>query len=185
VNFTSLPVRDAWLIGLDVREDNRGFFARVFCQDEFACHQCETRVVQVNNSWSKDKATLRGMHYQLPPKQETKVIRCISGSVFDVVLDLRSASPTFGRWHSEVLSADNRKMMYVPRGCAHGFFTLEPQSEIIYLVSEAYAPECERGVRWNDPKFAIAWPDEPRFMSEKDATYPYFDVSYHLSENMG
>lgn len=179
--FNSTPLKDAYLIELEKREDERGFFARLFCTDEFSKHQLEHAFVQANNSLSKEKGTLRGMHYQLEPKAETKLVRCVKGSFYDVILDLRPESDTFGKSFGAVLSADNRCMMYVPRGFAHGFLTLERDAEVLYLVSTTYSKELERGVRWDDPYFKIDWPCAPTVISEKDRCLRDFDPFYHLS----
>lgn len=175
--FNETPVRDAYLIELDKRGDDRGFFARVFCRNEFSEHGLTSGFVQVNNSLSATPGTLRGMHYQLPPHAETKLVRCIRGRLHDVVLDLRRDSPTFGQSFGAELSADNRRMLYVPKGCAHGFITLDADTEALYFVDAFYAPEAERGVRWNDPAFAIHWPREPAVISEKDQAHPDFETS--------
>jgi len=170
--FESTPLQGACVIELEKRGDERGFFARVFCEKEFAAQGLVTRFVQINNSLSADVGTLRGMHYQLPPASETKLVRCIRGSLWDCIVDLRPDSPTFKRWFGAELSAENRRMMYVPKGFAHGFITLEPDTEAFYLVDEFYAPELERGLRWNDPAIGIEWPAEPRVISEKDRNHP-------------
>jgi dTDP-4-dehydrorhamnose 3,5-epimerase len=180
--YTETPVQGAYLIDLEKRGDERGFFARVFCEREFADHQLATRFVQANNSVSAQRGTLRGMHYQLAPKAETKLVRCIEGELFDVVLDLRPDSSTFGKSFGASLSAENRRMMYVPKGCAHGFVTLADTTEALYFVDEFYAPEQERGVRWNDPRFAIEWPMAPVVISDKDAQWPLFDAAWHLGK---
>lgn len=172
--ITPAPLKGAFLIDLEKRSDERGFFARLFCAEEFAKHGLDTRFVQANNSASVHKGTLRGMHYQLSPKAETKLVRCIKGSLYDVILDLREDSETFGKSFGAVLSADNRRMMYVPKGFAHGFLTLEDDSEVLYLVSEFYSKELERGVRWNDPSFNIRWPEPPVVVSERDNAHPNF-----------
>jgi dTDP-4-dehydrorhamnose 3,5-epimerase len=181
VRFTETTVPGAYVIDLEKREDERGFFARFFCEREFGDQGLETRFVQINNSLSRDQGTLRGLHYQLQPAAEVKVLRVLDGAVWDVVLDLREGSPTFGRWYGDELTADNRRMMYVPRGFAHGFVTLVPDTEVLYLVSAAFSPELERGVRWNDPRFAIEWPVEPTVISEKDRSHPDFDPTTHLA----
>ncbi|MEF0941583.1 dTDP-4-dehydrorhamnose 3,5-epimerase [Rhizobium sp. BR 362] len=167
------------VIDLDVKGDDRGFFARVFCDDEFRRACLPLDIVQVNTTWSARAGTLRGMHYQLQPAAEIKVVRCVRGAIWDCILDLRPDSKTFGRWFGEVLSAQNRRMMYVPKGCAHGLITLTDDVEIFYFMGAAYAPEYERGVRWNDPYFAIAWPSQPIELSEKDAAWPAFDPVFH------
>ena len=181
MQFHETPLAGAYLIDLERRGDERGFFARAFCAKEFAAHGLATHFVQVNNSLSATKGTLRGMHYQLAPKAETKLVRCIRGALFDVILDLRRGSPTFGRSFGAELTADNRRMMYVPRGFAHGFVTLVDDTEVLYFVDAFYAPERERGVRWNDPRFGIGWPIPPAVLSEKDQKLPDFDPAWHLA----
>jgi dTDP-4-dehydrorhamnose 3,5-epimerase len=180
VKFHETPLAGATLIELEKHGDDRGFFARVYCREEFAAHGLVTEFVQVNNSLSAQKGTLRGMHYQLAPHGETKVVRCIRGALFDAILDLRPDSKTFGQWYGVELSAENRKMLYVPRGFAHGFMTLTDDTEAFYFVDNTYAPDAERGVRWNDPKFGIEWPLEPVVLSEKDQKHPDFDPAFHL-----
>jgi len=178
--FTETLIPGAFLIDLEKRGDDRGFFARAFCENEFAGHQLVTRFVQVNNSLSAQKGTLRGMHYQLAPKAETKLVRCIRGALYDLILDLRPGSSTFGQSFGAELSADNRRMMYVPKGFGHGFLTLTDDAEAFYFVDEFYAPECERGVRWNDPRFNLSWPLAPVVLSDKDANQRDFDPTWHL-----
>jgi len=178
--FTETPLTGAFLIDLEKRGDERGFFARAFCEREFAEHGLPSRFVQVNNSLSAQKGTLRGMHYQLAPKAETKLVRCIRGALFDVLLDLRADSPTFGQSFGAELSAENRRMMVVPKGFAHGFITLADDTEAFYFVDEFYAPELERGVRWDDPRFAISWPLAPVVLSDKDRAHRDFDPAWHL-----
>jgi dTDP-4-dehydrorhamnose 3,5-epimerase len=179
--FTETPLLGAYLIDLEKRGDDRGFFARAFCVREFAGQKLATTMTQANNSLSTEKGTLRGMHYQLAPKAETKVVRCIRGALYDVILDLRSGSPTFGQSFGADLTAENRRMMYVPKGFAHGFITLADDTEAYYLVDEFYAPECERGIRWNDSRFSIRWPVQPVVISEKDQHYGDFDPAWHLT----
>lgn len=181
MKFTQTPLAGAYLVDLEKRGDERGFFARFFCEKEFAAQGLETRFVQINNSLSAEAGTLRGMHYQQAPAAEVKLVRCLKGALWDAILDLRPNSSTFGQWFGAELSGENRRMMYVPRGFAHGFLTVQSDTEALYLVSAFYAPEAERGVRWNDPHFAIAWPAEPRVISEKDAGQRDFDPDYHLS----
>ncbi|MCX7632622.1 MAG: dTDP-4-dehydrorhamnose 3,5-epimerase [Turneriella sp.] len=182
MKFHPTPLKDAFIIELEKRGDERGFFARAFCVKEFDAHGIDRNVVQINNSLSVQKYTLRGMHYQLPPHAETKIVRCIRGALYDVILDLREDSPTFGQWFAAELSAENRNMMVVPKGFAHGFLTLEDNTEALYLVTEFYAPQAERGLRYNDPRFGIKWPHEPAVISDKDRTWPDFDPQYHLGK---
>ncbi len=169
--FEQLRVRGSYLITPEKREDERGFFARLFCEREFAAHHLETQFIQVNNSASTHKGTLRGLHYQLAPMEEVKLVRCVKGAIWDVVLDLRPESETFGVWAAEELNEENRKMLYIPKGCAHGFLTLTDHSEMIYLVSEHYSSKLERGIRWDDPRFEIAWPFIPNVISERDRAH--------------
>ncbi|MEM1445449.1 MAG: dTDP-4-dehydrorhamnose 3,5-epimerase [Planctomycetota bacterium] len=183
MKFTPTPLKDAFVIDLEKRGDERGFFARVFCEKEFREAGCPDHFVQVNNSSSADVGTLRGMHYQLGADYaETKVVRCIKGALWDCIIDLRPDSPTFKQWFGETLSAENRKMMMVPRGFAHGFITLEPDTEAFYFVDNFYAPDAERGLRYNDPAFNIQWPTEPKVLSEKDTNWPDFDPKFHLGQ---
>ncbi len=181
MQFNQTPLPGAYLIDLEKRGDERGFFARLFCAQEFTLHALESRFIQANDSLSIHKGTLRGMHYQLEPMAETKLVRCLSGSLYDVILDLRPTSPTFAQSFGAVLSAENRQMMYVPKGFAHGFLTLEDRTEVIYFVSQCYSKELERGIRWNDPRFSIQWPAVPTVISERDAKHPEFEVAYHLA----
>jgi dTDP-4-dehydrorhamnose 3,5-epimerase len=180
MRFTPTPLGGAYVIDLDLRGDARGFFARAFCEREFAEVGLETRFVQMNNSLSAQRGTLRGMHYQLAPAAEVKLVRCIKGALWDAIIDLRPGSASFGRWFGAELSADNRRMLYAPRGFAHGFVTLADDTEAFYLVSDFYAPERERGVRWNDPRFAIDWPLAPSVISDKDRDRPDFDPAINL-----
>jgi dTDP-4-dehydrorhamnose 3,5-epimerase len=179
--FNETPLAGAYLIEIEKRGDERGFFARAFCEREFAGFGLETRIVQANNSVSARKGTLRGMHYQLSPKAETKFVRCIRGALYDIVVDLRLGSSTFGHSFGVDLTADNRLMLYVPKGFAHGFITLTDDTEAFYFINEFYAPEYERGIRWNDPEFAIQWPIQPIVISEKDQNYRDFDPAWHLA----
>lgn len=172
MKFHDTPLEGARMIELEKRGDERGFFARYFCEREFAVAGLETRFVQINNSLSARKGTLRGLHYQLPPAAEVKVVRCMRGALWDVIVDLRPDSPTFKKWFGRELTADNRLMMYVPRGFAHAILTLTDDAEALYLVSAFYAPELERGLRWNDPAIAIEWPIGPVEISAKDAKWP-------------
>lgn len=177
--FTEAPVAGVYLIDLEKRGDDRGFFARVFCRNEFIAKGLSPDMVQINTSLSVQKGILRGMHYQLAPGAEVKVVRCIRGALYDVVLDLRPDSLTFGKSFGAELSAENRTMMYVPKGCAHGFITLAENTEAFYLVDNVYAPDLERGVRYNDPRFGIVWPATPTEISQKDQNWPDFDPQWH------
>lgn len=177
--FHATPLAGARLIELQKLGDERGFFARAYCAQEFEKAGLETAFVQANNSFTAARGTLRGLHYQLPPAAEVKMVRCIRGSFYDVILDLRPDSSTFGRSFGTELSAENRLMMYVPRGFAHALLTLEDDTEAFYFASSAYAPERERGIRWNDPRFSIEWPIVPVEISAKDAAWPDFDGTFH------
>lgn len=181
MKFNPTPLTGACLIDLEKKGDDRGFFARAFCENEFSERGLIRHFCQVNNSLSAQKGTLRGMHYQLPPKAETKVVRCIRGALFDMILDLRDGSPTFGQSFGAELSAENRQMMYVPKGFAHGFLTLVDDTEAFYFVDEFYAPEYERCIRYNDPKFELKWPAAPTVVSDKDKSQPDFDPAWHLA----
>jgi dTDP-4-dehydrorhamnose 3,5-epimerase len=181
--FNPVPLAGAYLINLDKKSDERGFFARAFCEQEFGQHGLVGHFCQVNNSLSKQKGTLRGMHYQLAPKAETKVVRCLRGALYDVILDIRKSSPTFGKSFGAELTAENRQMMYVPKGFAHGFITLTDNTEAMYFVDEFYSPEHERGIRYDDPKFELQWPAVPSVISEKDKANRIFDPAWHLGDN--
>lgn len=184
MKFIKTPLEGAYTIELDRIGDDRGFFARFFCTKEFSNAGLIDSFVQINNSLTKDKGTLRGMHYQLPPAAEVKVVRCIQGALFDVIVDLRPTSATFCKWYGDTLTAENRRMMYVPQGFAHGFITLEENTEAFYLAGAAYAQEQERGLRYNDPQFKIEWPVEPLVISDKDANWPDYDPEWHGVELM-
>lgn len=154
--------------------DQRGFFARTYCEREFESHKLNSHFVQCNISFNKLRGTLRGMHFQTRPHEEAKLIRCTRGAIYDVIIDLRPESATFKQYFSAVLSAENGKMLYVPGGFAHGFQTLEDNAEVFYQMSQFYAPEHARGVRWNDPAFGIAWPADERIILDRDKSYPDF-----------
>ncbi|MBS7455654.1 dTDP-4-dehydrorhamnose 3,5-epimerase [Coralloluteibacterium stylophorae] len=176
MRFEPIALADACTIDLERRGDDRGFFARAFCEDEFAAMGLHSHFAQINNSLSVRAGTLRGMHFQLPPAAEVKVVRCIRGSLWDCIVDLRPGSPSYLQWAGVELSAGNRRMLYVPRGFAHGFITLEDDTEALYLVSDRYAPDRERGLRWNDPRLGIRWPRAPVEISAKDAAWSDFDA---------
>ena len=175
--FRSTNLAGAFVIELQEHTDERGFFARSWCSDEFKAHGLNPRLVQCNISFNKAKGTLRGMHYQGEPFAEAKLVRCTRGSLFDVAIDLRPASPTYGSVFSEVLSEDNRFAMYIPEGCAHGFQTLEDDTEIFYQMSEFYSPQHQTGVRYDDPAFRIRWPLANPIMNDRDRTLPRFTKS--------
>jgi dTDP-4-dehydrorhamnose 3,5-epimerase len=179
MKFHSTPLERARIIELEKLVDERGFFARYFCEEQFAANGLETRFVQINNSRTSRKGTLRGFHYQLPPAAEVKVVRCIRGAMWDVIVDLRPDSTTFKKWFGLELSAENRLMMYVPRGFAHAIMTLTDDAEVLYLVSAFYGPEHERGLRWNDPAIGVEWPFAPVEISAKDAAWPDLDPQFH------
>ncbi len=171
---TKLP--GVFEIHLDPAVDARGFFARSWCQKEFEEHGLKSNLVQCSVSVNSRTGTLRGMHYQAAPFAEAKVVRCTAGAIYDVVLDLRGESPAFKHWFTTMLSAENRRSLYIPEGCAHGFLTLTDESEVLYQMSEFYHPEASRGVRWNDPAFQITWPAKVEVISERDRTYPDFET---------
>jgi dTDP-4-dehydrorhamnose 3,5-epimerase len=162
-------------IQIELKCDERGFFARSWCQQEFESNGLNSRLVQCNVSFNTRKGTLRGMHYQAAPYREAKLVRCTRGAIYDVVVDLRRESPTFRQWIGATLTADNRHMLYVPEGCGHGFLTLENETEVFYQMSEFYHSALARGVRWNDPAFGIEWPTAVEQISERDRTYPGFE----------
>jgi dTDP-4-dehydrorhamnose 3,5-epimerase len=174
VIFTETKLQGAYVIEPDRHADERGFFARTWCKAEASAHGLNPAVVQCNISFNKRKGTLRGMHYQAAPVAEAKLVRCTSGAIVDVIIDLRLHSPTYTQHFAVELSADNRKMLYVPEAFAHGFQTLEDDTEIFYQMSCAYSPGHGRGLRWNDPAFAIDWPDPDPIINQRDATYPDF-----------
>lgn len=174
MKFIETALKNAFIIEPERLEDRRGFFARVYCEREFAGHGLATRWVQCNISFNPHKGTLRGMHYQAAPHEEVKLVRCTRGAMHDVIIDLRPSSPTFLQHAGVELTAENRALLYIPKCFAHGFLTLEANTEVSYQMSEFYAPASARGVRWNDPVFGIDWPEEPQVISERDARYPDF-----------
>lgn len=172
MKFIPTPLMGAYIIELEPNNDHRGFFARAWCQREFTEHGLNPTLVQSNLSWNPRKGTLRGMHYQLPPHSEDKLVRAIRGAVYDAIVDLRPGSPTFLQWTGAELTADNRRALYVPKGFGHGFLTLVDESEVMYQVTEFFYPELARSVRYNDPLFGIQWPGEVQVIIERDATCP-------------
>jgi dTDP-4-dehydrorhamnose 3,5-epimerase len=174
VIFIETTLQGAFIIELDKLEDERGFFARTWCQREFAAHGLNPHLVQCNISFNRQRGTLRGMHYQAAPHEEAKLVRCTRGGIYDVIIDLRAQSPTFKHHIAVTLTAQNYRMLYVPEGYAHGFQTLEDNTEVVYQMSAFYAPDSARGVRWDDQAFGIQWPSAQRIISERDRTYPDF-----------
>lgn len=172
--FTETKLAGAFLIEPELIHDDRGFFAVLWSEAEFRANGLNPRVVQSNSSYNKLKGTLRGMHFQINPHEEAKLVRCTAGAIFDVIVDLRKDSRTFREWIGFELSAKNRHLLYVPEGFAHGYQTLADDSEISYQISESYHPESARGVRWNDPAFGIEWPEQVTVIAERDDSYPDF-----------
>jgi dTDP-4-dehydrorhamnose 3,5-epimerase len=172
--FEQTPIDGVWVVKPDRLEDERGFFARLWDRDVFAERGLNPELAQCSISYNSKRGTLRGMHYQAAPHQEAKLVRCTSGAMFDVALDLRPGSATFGASFGTTLSAEHRNALYVPEGCAHGFLTLADSTEVHYQISVPYAPDAARGVRWNDPAFGISWPDRVSVISKRDRMYPDF-----------
>ena len=173
--FARARLPDVWLITLEPKDDMRGSFVRAYCEEEFDRHGLNTNWKQMNHSYSPLPGTLRGMHYQRGSHTETKLVRCLRGAVYDVVIDLRTASPTRHQWFGVTLAADRPGWLYVPQGFAHGFLTLSPDVEIEYMVSTPYAPRAQAGFRYDDPHFDIAWPREVTLLSPQDEAWPAFD----------
>jgi len=169
--FLPTKITGTWLIESEKLEDERGFFARTFCSREFEERGLKTQFVQCSLSFNSRKATLRGMHFQLAPREEAKLVHCTRGAVYDVLIDVRRKSPSFGQWMAVELTAENRRMLYVPEGVAHGFQTLVDEAEVFYQISEFYDPAFSSGIRWNDPAFAVAWPIENPILSRRDRSY--------------
>jgi dTDP-4-dehydrorhamnose 3,5-epimerase len=172
MHFEKTELNDACIIDINEITDERGFFARAWCQHEFEENGLASNLVQANISFNRHKGTLRGMHYQQPPCEEAKLIRCTKGSIFDVMVDLRPASTTYAKWIGVELTAESHRMLYVPEGFAHGYQTLQDNSEVFYQVSEFYTPNAEHGARYDDPAFGITWPLEATVISDKDASWP-------------
>lgn len=174
--FVPLPLEGVYRIELEPLGDSRGYFARMFCAEDFAERGLETRWVQCNTSYTASAGTVRGMHFQRPPMAEVKLIRCLRGAIWDVIIDLRQNSPTYGRWQGERLDDQNRSMLYVPRGFAHGFQTLTNDVEMLYFHSAPYSKAHEGGLRWDDPAVSIDWPLETTELSARDAAFPGLDA---------
>lgn len=175
MRFIETPLRDLVIVELDTLNDERGFFARSFCEREFRNVGIELSVAQCNISFNEKAGTLRGLHFQASPHEEAKLIRCTRGAIHDVVVDVRRGSPTYLRWHAVTLTPSNGRMLFVPRGFAHGFQSLEDHSEVFYMMSEFYHPGSARGLRWNDPALAIVWPLENPIISENDRHHPLLE----------
>jgi len=173
--FHRTALQDAYLIEIQKREDDRGYFARTMCRTEFAEHGLATDFVQTNHSYNRRRGTLRGMHFQRSPHAEAKLVRCVRGAIYDVIVDLRPQSPTYLQWQGFELTPENGHLLYVPEGFAHGFQTLVDDTDVTYQVSHSYTPTAEGGVRYNDPAFGIVWPEEVTVVSPKDASWPDFN----------
>lgn len=176
MKFQKTYINGLYVIDLEPKEDERGYFSRVFCRQEFKDLGLDNKICQISRSWTKGKGTLRGLHFQRSPKAEAKIIQCLKGRVFDVVVDLRPPSPTFKRWFSIELSEDNKKMLYLPKGLAQGLLTLTGNCIMEYLITQFYSPQHADGVRWNDPAFKINWPAPVKVISERDKNWPLFQL---------
>ncbi len=184
MRFHKTTLQDARLVEFERKGDDRGFFARVYCEREFGAEGLAKRFVQINHSMNLRKGTLRGMHYQLAPSADAKVVRCLKGALWDCIADLRPDSPSFGKWFGAELNDENGLMMYVPQGFAHAFLTLTDNTELLYLVSNFYDPSAERGMRFDDPWLGVEWPFEPTVISDKDRKWPNYDREFHGVERL-
>ncbi|MEZ4592544.1 MAG: dTDP-4-dehydrorhamnose 3,5-epimerase [Chloroflexota bacterium] len=173
--FTKTALQDAVIVDIQAHADERGFFGRTWCQEEFAAQGLDPNLAQCSISYNRQKGTLRGMHLQLPPFAEAKLVRCVQGAIYDVIIDLRTDSPSYMQWIGVELTAVNHRALYVPKGFAHGFLSLADDTEVLYMISEFYAPDQARGLRWNDPQFNIQWPGTVTVMSDKDQVYPDYN----------
>lgn len=178
MKFIKTHLKGAFIIEPEPFEDQRGMFARIFCENEFAQIGHSKKIVQINYSISKKKGAVRGMHYQKPPMAEIKMVRCIRGYVYDFIIDLRRRSGTLLKWHGETLSSENRRMIYIPEGFAHGFQTLEENCELLYFHTEFYSPDCEGAIRFDDPKIGIKWPLDVTEISKRDRNHPLLPENY-------
>ncbi len=178
MTFTPTTLAGSYVVGLTPYSDERGWFARTYCKREFEAIGHQKEWVQMNHSFTKDKGTVRGMHFQFPPHGEIKMVRCIAGAVLDVIIDIRKGSATFLQWAAVELSAANKQMLYIPEGFAHGFQTLEDDTELIYHHSDFYQPGVEGGIRYNDPALNISWPLPVQTISERDSNHPLFDHQF-------
>ncbi|HEX8747032.1 MAG TPA: dTDP-4-dehydrorhamnose 3,5-epimerase [Pyrinomonadaceae bacterium] len=174
MKFIETPLRGAYVIEMEPHRDERGYFARTWCRAEFEARGLNARLEQCSTSFNVSRGTLRGLHYQAEPYEEAKLVRCARGALYDLIVDLRPGSVSFRKWFAVELTASNLLMLYVPEGFAHGFQTLEDETEVLYQISESYRPEYARGVRWNDPAFDFRWPMDERVMSERDLSFPDF-----------
>lgn len=174
MRFTETKIGGAYILDAERIADERGFFARTWARDEFVAHGLNPDLAQCNVSYNRRKGTVRGMHWQSPPYAETKLVRCTAGAIYDVIVDIRPDSPTYREWVSAELSAENRRALSIPEGCAHGFQTLTDDSEVFYQITAYYAPEAARGMRWNDPAINLTWPLPITVISARDAEYPDF-----------
>jgi dTDP-4-dehydrorhamnose 3,5-epimerase len=177
VRYERTSLEGAWIVELEPRADERGFFARTFCEREFRERGIDHHFPQCNLSRNRRAGTLRGMHYEAAPTRESKLVRCSSGAVYDVIVDLRPESPTYRRWTAVELDAESGRALFIPAGFAHGFLTRVDDTDVFYHMGDLYAPERARGFRWDDPAFGIHWPEAPRVISDRDATYPDFELS--------
>jgi dTDP-4-dehydrorhamnose 3,5-epimerase len=171
LRFVETPLRGAFVMEIEPRPDDRGYFARTYCEEELAAQGVAPRIVQCNVSFNHRRGTLRGLHYQIAPHEEAKIVSCIQGAIFDVIVDLRAGSPTYGRWTSVELTAASHRMLYVPEGFAHGFQTLTDEATVYYQMSAFYRPEAARGLRWDDPALGISWPLADPILSPRDAAF--------------
>lgn len=172
--FIQTKLKGAYIIEIEKLSDERGFFSRSWCNREFQDHGLNSKMVQANIGFSRKKGTLRGLHYQMPPHEEVKTVRCTMGAIFDVIVDLRSDSPTYRQWISAELNSENRRMIYVPEGFAQGYITLTDNTEIYYNTSQFYSPDFARGVRYDDPSFSIEWPINVKVISDADKSWPRY-----------
>ena len=172
MKFSATPLRDAWLIDIEPREDERGFFARSWCRSEFTSHGLDAEIAQESMSYNLRIGTLRGLHFQRPPHEETKVVRCTRGAIFDVIVDLRPHSTTYRRSYACELTAENRRALYIPKGFAHGFQSVAEKAEVLYSISTFYNPQAAAGYRYDDPAFGINWPLPVAIISERDLSWP-------------
>ncbi len=178
MKFTELPLKGAYVVEPKPFEDQRGMFSRIFCEIEFKEIYHSKKLVQINHSLTNRKGAIRGLHYQNPPMTETKMVKCLRGSVYDVIIDLRKESDTFLKWHGEILSSENRCMLYIPEGFAHGFQTLEANCELLYFHTKFYSPDYEEAVRFDDPRVGIKWPLDATEISEKDKNHPLLSGNF-------